>query len=282
MKIINGKKIAEEILSGLKEEIQLKKLKPSLAIILIGHDPASQLYIQQKEQTAEKIGVRIKKHLLPKDVPEREILELIESLNQDLQINGILVQMPLPGRLSVGRIVRMISPTKDVDGFLPGSKFESPFIFSIWRALQETGEDLKKKKIVALVNSDIFGETLKKFFVKNGLKLEYIVGALEPGIKAKIKKADILITALGLPNFIKGSMIKQGVIIIDGGISRKDGKIVGDVSREDVREKVSWLSPVPGGLGPMTVAFLLRNVVLAAFPFASESPGSLNIEKAKN
>lgn len=268
-------------MSGLKKEIQLKKLKPSLAVILVGSDPASQLYIRQKERAAKKIGVKIKKYLLSKDVPEREILGLIESLNQDLQINGILVQMPLPRKLSADRIVKTISPAKDVDGFLPGSKFESPFVFSIWRALQETREDLKGRRAVTLVNSDIFGETLKKFFAKNGVQLEYIIEVLGAGAKAKIKKADILISVLGLSNFIKGSMVKQGVIIIDGGISRKDGKIIGDVNRKDVRGKAGWLSPVPGGVGPMTVAFLLKNVVSAASASASEPRPGHRIQRRK-
>ena len=251
MKIINGKKIADRILADLKKEIKKKKLKPSLAVILVGDDPASHLYVQKKEQAAQKIGMEIRKHFLSEEVSEKEILEIIDSLNQDKEINGILVQLPLPKNISADRIIRAIKPTKDVDGFVKNSRFKSPFILSIERALQETSRDLTGKKAVVLVNSDIFSQALKSQLKK----LEFI---------KDLKKADIIITALGQPDRIKNDMIKEGAILIDGGISKIDGKTVGDIDRESVKEKARWLAPVPGGLGPLTVTFLLKNVVLAA------------------
>ena len=249
MKIINGKKIADRTLADLKKEIEKKKLKPSLAVILVGDNPASLLYVQRKEEAGQKIGIEIKKYNLPKQTSEKEILDLINSLNDDRQVNGILVQLPLPNHLAADKIIQAIRPTKDVDGFVKNSRFKSPFILAIERALQETSRDLTGKKAVALVNFDIFGQALKSQLKK----LEFI---------KDLKKADIVITALGQPNCIKGDMIKEGVILIDGGISKQNGKVVGDIDQESVKDKAKWLSPVPGGLGPMTVAFLLKNLVI--------------------
>jgi len=261
MKIINGKKIADRILADLKKEIKKKKLKPSLAVILVGDNPVSLLYVQKKEQAAQKIGIEIRKYNLSKQTSEKEILEIIDSLNQDSQINGILVQLPLPKNISADRIIQAIAPQKDVDGFTLKSKFDSPFILSIWQALEETKESLRDKKIIALVNSDVFGKALYRFFFEHELiRVEYIT----QGDKRKIKQADVLITALGWPNLINNSMIKESAILIDGGINKVGGKTVGDVDSESVKEKAKWLAPMPGGLGPMTVAFLLKNIVLAA------------------
>ncbi|MBL7155450.1 MAG: bifunctional 5,10-methylenetetrahydrofolate dehydrogenase/5,10-methenyltetrahydrofolate cyclohydrolase [Candidatus Portnoybacteria bacterium] len=250
MRIIDGKKIASKILADLKKEIEKKKLKPCLAVILVGDNPVSLLYVQKKEQAAQKIGIEIRKYNLSKQTSEKEILEIIDSLNQDSQINGILVQLPLPNHLAADKIIQAIRPAKDVDGFVKNSRFKSPFILAVERALQETGQDLTGKKAVALVNSDIFGQVLKSQLKK----LEFI---------KDLKKADIIITALGQANCIKGDMIKERVILIDGGISKQNGKVVGDIDQESVKDKAKWLSPVPGGLGPLTVAFLLRNIIKA-------------------
>lgn len=263
MKIINGKKIAGEILEELKEEISEKGIQSCLGVLLVGDNQASKMYVRLKEETANRIGIRVEKHLLSDKIQEEEILKIIESANSDSKIHGILVQMPLPGDLSPDEIVKHIDPAKDVDGFLKQSKFDPPFILSIWQALDCTKESLQNKKIIALINSDIFGQNLKLFFSKKQLELEYLlINKREIGNKAR--QADVLITALGKPNFIKGSMIKQGSILIDGGIAKKDDKVVGDVDLKNVSQKASWLSPVPGGLGPITIACLLKNVVKAA------------------
>jgi len=257
MKIINGKKIAHIILEDLKKEIKKQEIKPRLAVILVGDNPASRLYVKIKEKVGQSIGIEIEKHFLSNKTKEQEIIDLIDSLNKDNEINGILVQLPLPQGLSTDRIIREISIKKDVDGFLSESKFESPFILAIYEAIKETGENLKNKKIIALVNSDIFGKKLES---KLGAK--YVIGSSSLAFRMT-KQADILITALGQSEIIKGDMIKKGVILIDGGISKKRAKIVGDIDAENVKDKAKWLSPVPNGLGPLTIAFLLKNVVLA-------------------
>ena len=262
MNIIDGKKIADQILDDLEREIKQNDLEPALAVILVGNNQASEIYVRLKEKTAKKIGIRVEKHLLSGKSQEEEILRIIDLANSDEKINGILIQMPLPKGLSPDRIVKAIDLLKDVDGFLKQSKFDPPFILSIWQALDYTKESLQDKKILALVNSDIFGQNLKLFFSKKQLELEYILINQEE-IGDKVKQADVLITALGRPGFINESMIKQGSVLIDGGIARKDGKIVGDIDSESVSQKASWLSPVPGGLGPITIACLLKNVVQA-------------------
>ncbi|MFH1460867.1 MAG: bifunctional 5,10-methylenetetrahydrofolate dehydrogenase/5,10-methenyltetrahydrofolate cyclohydrolase [Patescibacteria group bacterium] len=257
MNLINGKKIAEDILADLKKEIEQKELELCLAVILAGDDRVSHLYLQKKEEAAQKIGIKLKKHLLPLETSEQELSDLIDSLNNKPEVNGILIQMPLPEHLSADKIIQAIKPEKDVDGFLDKSRFNPPFILAIWQALESTGENLKDKKILALVNSDIFGRKLKYFFSQKRLKLEYLLGKEEE----EITQADVIITALGQPEAIKESMIKQGAILIDGGISRKNGKISGDIDRKSVREKAKWLAPVPGGIGPLTVAFLFKNLI---------------------
>jgi len=257
MKNIDGKKIADGILEDLKEEIKNMSFELCLGVVLVGDDPASLLYVQKKEESADKIGIEIKKYILSKDSSEEEILEIVNFLNQDEQVNGILVQMPLPKHVSSDKIIQAINPKKDVDGFLLKSKFDSPFVLAIQKAINATGEDLINKKIIALVNSDAFGKIVKRI-----IKADYLIGFIKDYIN-DLKKADVIITALGQPNIIKSSMIKQNVILIDGGISKKNGRIVGDVDKKSVKEKAKWLSPVPGGIGPMTIAFLLKNVVLS-------------------
>lgn len=248
MNFIDGKKIADGILDDLKEKVKTKKLKPCLAVVLVGGNPASHLYTRKKEEAARKIGLKIRKYLLAERIPEKEILDLINSLNKDRQINGILVQLPLPNHLAVDKIIQIIKPAKDIDGFVKNSPCTPPFISAIGRALEATGENLKNKRAVALVNSETFAQALKSHLPE----LEFI---------KDLKKADIVISALGRPQYIKGSMIKRGVILIDGGVTKVDNRVVGDVDQESVRRKAGWLTPVPGGLGPLTVAFLMKNLV---------------------
>lgn len=262
MKIIDGKKIADNILVALNEQVKRCSHQPKLATILIGGNVASQLYVSLKAKAAQKIGVNFEKYVFGADVNEREIVKIIEKLNQDDTIQGILVQLPLPPRLATDKIIRAISLEKDVDGFLLASAFDSPFILAIWEALKATDVGLENKKMAALVNSAIFGDKLKDFFKKKNLEIN--VYKNDTRTKHNIGEADVLITACGCPGFIKDDMIKDGVILLDGGIAQQDGRIVGDVDVASVKEKAGWLAPVPGGIGPITVAMLLRNIVASA------------------
>lgn len=255
MNIIDGNKISQSILSELKSEIQEKNLKPCLGVVLAGDDEASKIYVKQKEEAARKIGIDIKKHILDRNASEKQILEAVNSLNSDIQVNGILVQLPLPSDIPSDNIIQSIDVRKDVDGFLPKSDFDSPFVLAIKRAIDETG-GIRDKNAVSLVNSDIFGQALKQ---KLNIKYRvWVVNELDD-----LTEFDLIITALGQPQVIKDNMIKPGVVLIDGGISRENGKILGDVDKNSVINKASWLSPVPGGVGPITIAYLLKNVVSA-------------------
>jgi methylenetetrahydrofolate dehydrogenase (NADP+)/methenyltetrahydrofolate cyclohydrolase len=261
MNLIDGRKISQKILKGVKEEVKAEDLSPWLAVVLVGSDPASSVYVRLKEKKAQEVGIRIRKYVLPDDTSDSELLKIVDVLNRDSKINGILVQLPLPENLTTDKIINGIKKEKDVDGFLKESRFEPPFILGIEKAIKETGLSLKNKKIMALVNSEVFGEKLQSFFKNRNLDLEYILR--KKGNLENLKQADILITACGKPELIDVSFVKDGVILIDGGISKTNGRIEGDINRQSVAAKTKWLTPVPGGLGPLTIAFLLKNVVEA-------------------
>lgn len=261
--IFNGREKADEILRDLKQKIQKEKLIPRLAVISVGRDPASELFIKNKRRAAVKIGIKVDHFRFKEKTLEREIVRKIERLNNNTAVHGIIVQLPLPQHLGGGKIVGKMNPCKDVDGFRRKTKFSSPLISAILTALRASDRNLKNKKIVAVVNSDFFGRALKKNLKKEKIKIDYLLG--RKLLKYKIKEADIIITVCGRPNLIKGDMIKKGAILIDGGITvLKSKKIVGDVDRKSVEEKAVFLTPVPGGTGPLTVAYLLKNVYLAA------------------
>lgn len=286
MKIFNGKKEAEKILADLKKKIKREGKKPKLAVILVGENPASRLYVKLKKSAGEKIGLEVIEIKFKKNVLEKEIIKRIKEFNLDKSIQGIIVQLPLPSGFKTEKIIEAIDPKKDVDGFHPVNrallKNGKPYFYpvlplAILTALKKSGKNLKNKKILALVNSNIFGRVLSDFLKRNGLRIRYILfselqglflrGGLRKGSPAfrqrQIKEADVLITVFSRPNFIKGSMIKKGAVLIDAGFIKRKGKSFGNIDKESVADKAAWLSPVPGGVGPLTVALLLRNVFLA-------------------
>lgn len=271
MEIFNGKKFAEEILKDLKSKIKKEKKKPVLAIIYIGKNPESELYIKNKRIAAKKIGIIIFCYRFKESAKEGDIIEKINKLNRYPSVDGIIVQLPLPKKFNTDRIISSISPEKDVDGFhevnrsllKKGKSYFLPVLPSaILIALRSVSRNFKKKNIIALVNSDIFGETLKNFFEKKKIKIKYFLRRKE--IRSKLKSADIIISVCGKPRFIKGEMIKEKTILIDAGIRIVEGKLMGDIDRKSVARKASFLTPVPGGIGPLTVALLLKNIYLAA------------------
>lgn len=281
MKLFDGKKAARKILKEIEGEIKKKKRnRPALAVILVGDDPASKLYIKLKKETGAKIGIKVQEYFFAADAKEEEVILKIRTLNEDKKTHGIIVQLPLPGMLNPDRVIASISPKKDVDGFQKENRRfslikekEEPHFFpvlprAILVALDEAlKKDLKNKKMVALVNSDVFGQSLKEVLEKEGAQINCLVrkACVIMGVQNEVKEADILITVCGCPRFIKGDMIKEGVILIDAGITRySDGKIVGDIDSESVSARAAFLTPVPGGIGPLTVALLLKNVYLAA------------------
>lgn len=261
MRIFNGKKLADKILLDLKNKIKKENLKLTLAVISVGQNLASELFIRNKKKAAQKIGLKILHYHFGEKIKQKRIIDLIKKLNQDKSINGIIVQLPLPRKFNTSKIIQLISAEKDVDGFTPQSYFQPPLISAILTALKKalSLKQLTKKKIVALVNSDIFGQTLKRYLKKEGLKIIYLkkpFKTLKP-----VKSADVIISVCGQPHFIKSEIIKDKVILIDGGITVLPKKgVVGDVDQFSVAEKAQFLTPVPKGLGPLTIAFLFKNI----------------------
>lgn len=276
MKLFNGKLAANKVLKELAAEIKKAKIKPMLAVILIGDNEASKLYVKLKKSAGEKIGIKVVEHHFNGQVKEDEITSYIKRLNDDSDVGGIIIQLPLPAVLNADKIVSAVSPAKDVDGFHSENrklleKGKANFIPVLPQViLTALKAALKNKfdgqKILALVNSEILGQTLKIVLAQAGAKIEYLVRntCVVLGAEKEIKLADVIISVCGCPQMIKGEMIKEGAVLIDAGVTRyHDGKVAGDVDRQSVEGKASFLTPVPGGLGPLTVAMLLRNVYLA-------------------
>jgi len=276
MKLFNGKKAAQKILKELAGEIKKAKIKPRLAIILIGDDSSSRLYIKLKKEAARKVGIEFEEHIFDAAVKEAEIINKISELNKNKAVSGIIVQLPLPAIFNVDKIIEAIDPEKDVDGFHresrklleKGKEIFLPVLPSvILTALDSAKKLMADKNVLALVNSNVFGQTLKIILAREGFAVDYLVRntCVLFGTEKELRTAGILISVCGCPNMIKGEAIKEGAILIDAGVTRyHDGKVVGDVDLESVKNKAAFLTPVPGGLGPLTVALLLRNVFLAA------------------
>jgi len=275
MEIIDGKTIAEKIKDEVAAEIQkLNGPRPNLAIILANDRPDSKLYVALKEKEARKVGVDTHLYRLEDATSESEFLGVIDFLNLDPMIDGILVQLPLPSIYNTDKIIAAIDPAKDVDGFHPDHPdyIISPVFASVLRILEEIKCPLPGQKVCILFNSDIFGESLQKILVKAGAvvslcsldnfdKLSAAESKLRfEKVKALSREADILITALGLPHFVKKEMLKTGVVIIDVGITQVGTKVLGDIDFEDVKDTAAYITPVPGGVGPITVALLFKNV----------------------
>ena len=272
-RIIDGKEISKKV----KEEVRLEveKLKsqgvtPKLTVVLVGDDPASQVYVRNKEKSARKVGIESDTIRLPAETSEEELVELVKKLNDDESVNGILVQLPLPDHISKDRIIETISPMKDADGFHPynlgrlmaGLETVVPCTPNgIMRMLDEIGFELKGKNAVVIGRSVIVGKPVAQLLLSRHATVTTCHSRTK-NLEFYTKNADVLVVAVGRPEMIRGEQIKEGAVVIDVGINRKeDGKLVGDVHFESASEVASWITPVPGGVGPMTVAMLLYNTV---------------------
>lgn len=256
--LLDGKTLAASIRQEVKEEIASAGLKPGLAVILVGDDPASHLYVSLKEKAAIEVGIVVYRFDYPATTDERAIVEKIRELNVDAKVNGILVQLPLPEAMNPNMVIAAIDPAKDVDGFHPKNTtgILSPGIAGPLELLKKTGVELKDKHAVVVGKSAVFTQSFC-----DPLRVMHV--RAEPTYPENLelmKQADILIVAVGRPAFIKTEMVKPGAIVIDIGTSKVEGKTVGDVAPE-VMDIASFLTPVPGGVGPMTVAMLLKNTV---------------------
>lgn len=267
---LDGKALAEKIKLEVRHVIVGKKLTPNLAVILIGDDPASHLYVRIKEKACHLVGIEFHKYLFQSNYTEQEIIETINFLNNDPDIDAILVQLPLPKNLNEDLIIKAINPSKDVDCLHPENIKKiiegKPFIISplaqgIITLIESIPENLENKKALILAKSEYIFLTLKTLLANKKIIVEQI-RPTDPDLITKTKTADILITAVGKPFFIKKEMVKEGVILIDVGTNKIDGDLtVGDVDYTEVFPHCSYITPVPGGVGPMTVAMLLKNTV---------------------
>ncbi|GIW46591.1 MAG: bifunctional protein FolD [Deltaproteobacteria bacterium] len=275
--IIDGKKVAEEVKKEVAQEV--KKLKeetgivPGLAAVLVGNNPASQIYVRNKRRACEEVHIYSEEYRLPEETPESELLSLIEKLNRDNNIHGILVQLPLPKHINETRILRAVSPLKDIDGFHPENvgllvegnpRFIPCTPHGIIRLLEHYGIEIQGKEAVVVGRSNIVGKPAAILLLHRHATVT-ICHSRTRELKEVTRRADILVAAIGRERFIKEDMVKENVVVIDVGINRlPDGKLVGDVDFENVSRKASYITPVPGGVGPMTIAMLLWNTLQSA------------------
>jgi len=254
-------------------DLNEKGLTPGLAVVLVGTDPASQVYVGHKEKACKEVGFHSEVYRLPATTSQKELLELIEKLNSDSKIHGILVQLPLPKHLNEKEIINKISPTKDVDGFHPisagalliGEKGLQPCTpKGCIHLIKQTGIEISGKKAVVVGRSNIVGKPIALMLLQENATVT-ICHSRTKDLQAELLQADIVVAAVGKVNFITADMIKPGAVVIDVGINRlENGKLAGDVNFEKVKEKAAWITPVPGWVGPMTIAMLLKNTLEAA------------------
>jgi methylenetetrahydrofolate dehydrogenase (NADP+)/methenyltetrahydrofolate cyclohydrolase len=284
--IIDGKQVAAEIRAELKKEVEQLKAKgivPGLAVVLVGDDPASKSYVTAKEKACGELGIYSDDNRLPATTTQQELLELIDKLNKDTRINGILVQLPLPKHIDSGRVLLAVDPDKDVDGFHPvnvgkmvvGEKAPLPCTpHGIIQLLLRSKVKLEGAEVVIVGRSNIVGKPLANMLIQKsptGNATVTICHTRTKNIAEHVRRADIVIAAAGRPKTITADMIKSGAVVIDVGVNRvedatkkKGYRLVGDVDFEEVKEKASLITPVPGGVGPMTITMLLYNTVTAA------------------
>lgn len=269
---IDGKQISQQIKDELKEKVKNENLDITLAVIQVGNDPASTVYVGNKKKACEYIGIRSLAYELPEETPEAELLELIEQLNKREDVNGILVQLPLPAHMDEDKVIQTISPKKDVDGFHPQSVgalsigqpgFVSCTPAGIIQLLKRSGVEMDGKECVIVGRSNIVGKPMALLMLRENATVT-ICHSHTKDLKEVTKRADILIVAIGKPKFITREYVKEGAVVIDVGIHRGvEQKLCGDVDYEDVAPITHAITPVPGGVGPMTIAMLMNNCVEA-------------------
>ncbi len=273
--LLNGKEVAKKIKEDLKievDQIKEKGIIPKLAVVMVGNNEASKVYVKNKSKACDTIGVEFEEFLLDENTTEEELFELIDRLNEDKNINGILVQAPIPKHLDQNKAFRRIKPEKDVDGFNPinvgdlsigNDCFISCTPYGVMKILEYYNIELEGKNAVVLGRSNIVGKPMVQCLLSKNATVT-VCHSRTQNIKEITKNADILIAAIGKAKFVTEDMVKEGAIVIDVGINRLDnGKICGDVDFEAVENKVKAITPVPGGVGPMTIAMLMNNLVKA-------------------
>lgn len=276
MKIIDGKIVSATVKQQVKNECEILKTKgvtPGLAVIIVGNDSASQVYVKNKERACEECGFYSVKYALPEETTQEELNALVKKLNADEKINGILCQLPLPQHLDDKEVINLIDPIKDVDAFHPvnvGAIMIGDYSYlpctpaGVMELIHSTGVDVSGKKAVVIGRSNIVGKPMAMLLLHENATVE-ITHSKTQNLSDVTKTADILVAAIGKAKFVTEDMVKDGAVVIDVGMNRdENGKLCGDVDFENVKEKCSYITPVPGGVGPMTISMLMRNTLTAA------------------
>jgi methylenetetrahydrofolate dehydrogenase (NADP+)/methenyltetrahydrofolate cyclohydrolase len=275
--IIDGKAVAKEVQKQIKDDVEgLERrwgLAPGLAVVLVGDDPASHIYVRNKEKACKEVGIKSFEHLLPATIPERDLLALVQQLNKDKRIHGILVQLPLPAHIRAEKILEAISPHKDIDGFHPVNQgllalgadgFKPCTPMGIMKLLESVNCDPKGKNAVVVGRSNIVGKPVALMLLGRHATVT-ICHSRTANLRDEVGRGDILIVAIGRAGFVRGDWVKPGAVVIDVGVNRSpSGKLCGDVEFDTAKERASAISPVPGGVGPMTICMLLYNTLKAA------------------
>ena len=275
-KLLMGKEVSARIKGELSQEVKVLKEKginPGLAVIIVGDDPASRVYVNNKKKACEEVGIYSEEYALSADTPQSELMALIDKLNNDDKISGILVQLPLPKGFDEEAVINAINPKKDVDAFHPvnvGKIMVGNYDFvpctpaGVMELIKESGIDPSGKECVIVGRSNIVGKPQAMLLLHSNATVT-ICHSKTKDLKEKTKSADILVVAVGRPNFVTGDMIKPGAVVIDVGINRLENKkLVGDVDFDSAEKVAAAITPVPGGVGPMTIAMLMRNTIKAA------------------
>ena len=273
-KLLEGKPIAERIKEQIKAEVISMPVKPVLASIMIGRNAGAQSYVKSQIKAAENLGIDYKLHQLAEQASEEELIRFINNLNNDSSVKGIIIQMPLPQQIDYKKISQFIAPAKDIEGMHPVNIGKIIFgkaqllpctAAAVMELLKETGVDLYGKEVVVVGHSEIVGKPLALLLLEKFATVTVThIGTSKAGkLEEHVRKAEILVVAVGKAGLIKGEWIKDGAIVIDVGINRVEGKIVGDVEFDAAEKRASWITPVPGGVGPLTVTMLMRNLIRA-------------------
>ena len=274
-KLLEGRPIAESIKEEIKQQVQSFKKKPVLASIQVGENVGATSYVKSQQKVAENLGIEYQLHKLSQDISESSLIEFISELNADKSVNGIIIQMPLPSQIDYKKISQFISPDKDAEGMHPANIGKIVFgkakilpctPAAVMELLNSTGVNLYGKEVVVVGHSEIVGKPLSLLLLDKFATVTVChIGTSQAGkLEGHVRGAEILIVAVGKAGLIKGEWIKEGAIVIDVGINRVADKIVGDVEFEGAEKRASYITPVPGGVGPLTVTMLMRNVVEAA------------------
>ena len=274
--IIDGKELARKTRENLKldcEALKEKGIKPKLAVIMVGDNPASKVYVKNKSKACQEVGIEYEEFLLQEDIKQQELISLIQNLNERKDIHGILLQSPIPNHLDINEAFGTISYKKDVDGFHPVNvgklalgqdTFVSCTPYGVMKMFEEYNIELEGKNLVIIGRSNIVGKPLIQCCLNKNATVT-VCHSRTKDLKEHTKRADIVIVAIGKSKFLTQDMIKEGAVVIDVGINRgEDNKLTGDVDFENVKNKASYITPVPGGVGPMTIAMLMNNVIKAA------------------